>query len=298
MENQLLSVVVRTERPDIEEQRETLIMETSENKKLLKHLEDSLLREIAADQGNMLDNIDLIETLENIKSSANEVMTKLFLAEVTSADIDKLREGYRPVAERGAILFSVLADMATVNTMYQYSLITYVEVFIYSLRKSVPDPILIRRLKNIIPMLTRNVYNYGCTGIFERHKLLFSFQICVKIEQSVKNIDEKQLNFFIKGSMALEKSDRLNPTRWLSSSGWEDILKLANDFPDKFEQLPDDLQNNIEEWKRVMRVIKHSNNTKLIYLKEISFLWQEYNKNWLNTRISERIMILISNAKH
>lgn len=251
MENQLLSVVVRVERPDIEEQRETLILETSENKNLLQQLEDSLLREIAADQGNMLDNIDLIGTLENIKSRANEVMTKLFLAEVTSADIDKLREGYRPVAERGAILFFVLADMATVNAMYQYSLISYIEVFIHSLKRSLPDPLLVKRLQNIIPMLTKNVYDYGCTSIFERHQLLFSLQICVRIERSVGNVNQKQLDFFIKGSMALEKSPQVNPTRWLPQSGWEDVFKLASDFPDKFKQLPEELRDCEAEWKQV-----------------------------------------------
>lgn len=243
--------MVRSERPDIEEQRETLILEISENKRLLQNLEDTLLREITVDQGNMLDNIDLIETLERIKSSANEVMSKLYLAEVTASDINKLREGYCPVAERGAIMFSVLADMATVNSMYQYSLISYVEVFVHSLKRSLPDPVLTKRLKNIIPMLTKNVYDYGCTGIFERHKLLFSLQICVKIEQSLGNVRQEQLDFFIKGSMALEKSVKLNPTRWLPQTGWEDILKLASDFPDKFEQLPEELRDCAEDWKEV-----------------------------------------------
>ncbi|KYQ51703.1 Dynein heavy chain 10, axonemal [Trachymyrmex zeteki] len=250
LENQLLSVVVKTERPDIEEQRETLILETSENKNLLQQLENSLLREIAADQGSMVDNIELIETLENIKSSANEVMKKLLLAEITSADINKLRENYRPVAERGAILFSVLADMATVNAMYQYSLISYVEVFIHSLKRSLPDPVVTKRLKNIIPMLTKNVYDYGCTGIFARHKLLFSLQTCVKIEQNLGNVNQKQLEFFIKGSVVLEKVPKSNSTRWLPLSGWEDILKLASDFPEKFGQLPEEIRDHEDEWKK------------------------------------------------
>lgn len=244
-------MVVRTERPDIEEQRETLILEISENKNLLQQLEDSLLREIAVDRGTMVDNIELIETLENIKSSANEVMMRLLLAEVTSSDINKLRENYRPVAERGAILFSVLVDMATVNAMYQYSLISYVEVFIHSLKRSLPDLVVTKRLKNIIPMLTKNVYNYGCTGIFTRHKLLFSLQTCLKIEQSIGNVTQKQLDFFAKGSKVLEKSPRANPTRWLPLSGWEDILRLASDFSEKFEQLPEELRKYEDEWKKV-----------------------------------------------
>lgn len=73
LEDQLLSVVVRAERSDLEEQRESLIKETSANKSLLKQLEDSLLRELSSSTGNMLDNVDLIDTLENTKLKAGEV---------------------------------------------------------------------------------------------------------------------------------------------------------------------------------------------------------------------------------
>ncbi len=45
----------------------------SENKKLLKDLEDSLLRELATSQGNMLDNKELVSTLEETKAKASEV---------------------------------------------------------------------------------------------------------------------------------------------------------------------------------------------------------------------------------
>ncbi|CAG9765840.1 unnamed protein product [Ceutorhynchus assimilis] len=157
LEDQLLSVVVRNERPDLEEQREMLIAETSENKNLLQVLEDSLLRELSTTTGNMLDNVELVTTLENTKSKANEVMEKLELAAQTSKDIDKLRDVYRPVAKRGAILFFVLSDMAGVNAMYQYSLASYLEVFSFSLRKALPHTILDRRLQNIINTLTKNV---------------------------------------------------------------------------------------------------------------------------------------------
>lgn len=91
-------------------------------------------------------------------------MDKLKLAEKTALDIDRLRDGYRPAARRGAILFFVLSEMALVNSMYQYSLAAFLEVFGLSLKKSLPDSILMKRLKNIMDTLTFNIYNYGCTG--------------------------------------------------------------------------------------------------------------------------------------
>lgn len=210
LEDQLLSVVVRNERPDLEEQRESLIAETCKNKQLLQELEDSLLRELSTTTGNMLDNVELVNTLENTKTKAVEVKERLQLAATTSIEIDKFRDGYRSVAKRGAILFFVLSDMAGVNAMYQYSLGAYLGVFAYSLRKAMPHTILKKRLYNIISMLTTNVYDYGCTGIFEKHKLLFSFQMTVKIEENEAHVTQTELDFFIKVSVLSNFSYRFS----------------------------------------------------------------------------------------
>ncbi|XP_072908128.1 dynein axonemal heavy chain 10 [Hemitrygon akajei] len=249
LEDQLLSVIVAYERKELEEQRERLIKETSENKKLLKDLEDSLLRELATSTGNMLDNVELVETLEETKTKATEVSEKLNLAEKTAVDIDKLRDGYRPAAKRGAILFFVLSEMALVNNMYQYSLSSFLEVFDLSLRKSLPDSILQKRLRNIMNALTLNVYNYGCTGLFEKHKLLFSFNMTIKLEQAEQRVPQEELEFFLKGNISLAKSKQPKPCHWLPDQGWEDIVHLAESFPQLFASLPEDLQKNKEVWK-------------------------------------------------
>ncbi|XP_054466216.1 dynein axonemal heavy chain 10 [Anoplopoma fimbria] len=249
LEDQLLSVIMGFEKKELEEQRERLIQETSNNKKLLKNLGDSLLRELATSTGNMLDNTELVYTLEETKSKASEVSEKLQLAEKTSVDIDKLRDGYRPASKRGAILFFVLTEMALVNSMYQYSLASYLDVFDFSLRKSLPDSVLLRRLKNIMNTLTYSVYNYGCTGLFERHKLLFAFNLTIKIEQAEGRSPQEELEFFIKGNLSLEKSTRKKPCDWLANQGWEDIVKLAEVFPEQFGSLPDDVEKNSTDWK-------------------------------------------------
>uniref|UniRef100_T1JML4 Dynein-1, subspecies f n=1 Tax=Strigamia maritima TaxID=126957 RepID=T1JML4_STRMM len=249
LEDQLLSVIVGNERKELEEQRELLIKETSENKKLLKDLEDALLRELTTTTGNMLDNIELIDTLEETKVKADEVVEKLALAFRTTVDIDKLRGGYRPAAKRGSILFFVLADLALVNSMYQYSLAAYLDVFLYSLKKSLPDPMLHGRLENIIDMLTVNVYNYGCTGIFEKHKLLFSFQLTAKLEENENRLTSIELDFFIKGSTALEKSRFLKPHKWISDQSWEDAARMTELFKESFVDLLTDIENNEDHWK-------------------------------------------------
>ncbi|XP_077377243.1 dynein axonemal heavy chain 10-like [Festucalex cinctus] len=249
LEDQLLSVIMGFEKKELEEQREFLIQETSDNKKLLKNLGDTLLRELATSTGNMLDNTELVYTLEETKSKSSEVFEKLKLAVKTSVDIDVLRNGYRPAAKRGAILFFALTEMALVNSMYQYSLASYLEVFDFSLHKSPPNSGLPTRLDNIISTLTYNVYNYGCTGLFEKHKLLFSFNMAIKIEQAEGRVPQEELEFFIKGNLSLEKTSRQKTCNWLPDSSWEDVVKLSELFPGQFDNLPDSVCRNSSEWQ-------------------------------------------------
>lgn len=102
------------------------------------------------------------------------------MAQKTAVDIDKLRNGYRPAAKRGAILFFALTEMALVTSMYQFSLASYLAVFDFSLRKSLPDPDLHQRLTNIMSTLTYSVYNYGCTG----NALSPALSDCIDLKQT------------------------------------------------------------------------------------------------------------------
>eukprot|EP00975_Prorocentrum_lima_P034544 7260817-Prorocentrum_lima.AAC.1 len=63
----------------------------SENAQLLVSLEDSLLRELSNSQGNILDNGDLIATLDETKTKAVEIQGKLEQASFTKDEIGKAR---------------------------------------------------------------------------------------------------------------------------------------------------------------------------------------------------------------
>ncbi len=64
-------------------------------------------------------------------------------------------------------------------------------------------------------------------------------------------LNHDELDFFIKGNIALEKGARRKPYAWLSDQGWEDIQKLTTVVPDKFSSLADDIERNEQMWKEV-----------------------------------------------
>ena len=71
--------MINYERFDLEEQREKLIAETFEIKNLLKNLEETVLRGLSTSTGDILDNSEVLETLEETKRKAAEVNKFPFL---------------------------------------------------------------------------------------------------------------------------------------------------------------------------------------------------------------------------
>ncbi len=96
---------------------------------------------------------------------------------MTAAEIEETRIRYSPAAKRGAILFFVIASLSAITNMYEYSLASFLVVFNGSLHNSRRDASIEGRLRNIIDTLTYDVYAYTCLGLFERHKLMLSFQV-------------------------------------------------------------------------------------------------------------------------
>jgi len=249
LEDQLLNEVVRVERADLAEQKVTLVTEVSELSGMLKELEDTLLYELANSTGNILDNGDLIETLEQTKTKAVEISEKLEEAKSTAVEIDATCAAYRPVAKRGSILFFVMSSLATLNNMYELSLALYMVVFLQSLRRAEPDSNVELRLENIVATLTADCYAYTCRGIFETHKLMFSLQMTLQIQQGDGMVDRDQLDFFLKGNLALEKCKDPPPADFMSDTGWHDMQRLKTMNEGKFANLPQDIKDNYDEWK-------------------------------------------------
>ena len=156
------------------------------------------MKGLAESTGSLLDNEDLIQTLENTKTKSIEIGYSLKEGEKTAQEIEEARIGYISAAKRGAILFFVMKGLCTISEMYEYSLSSYMLVFLQSLRDSRKDNILENRLRNIIDKLTHNVYDYTCLGIFEVHKLTFSFQMTIMIMDGEGLLNRNELDFFLK----------------------------------------------------------------------------------------------------
>lgn len=257
LRDQLLNEVVGFERPELEAKRKQLVQETAQNRTELSELEDTLLSELSKKTDvPLVDNIPLIEVLEHAKSKSVSISNDLENAKVTSATIEANRESYKDVAKRGAILFFAMTGLHSISEMYEYSLSSYLQVFKNALETSRKDNVLQARLRNIKEKLTQLVYEFTCMGIFERHKLTFSFTMTTMILEgdldtskpdAEQNFSKTELDFFLKGNTSLDAVEA-KPNKWMLNNGWKDAVAL-NDLGGKWGSLIESLKDNEKQWK-------------------------------------------------
>lgn len=71
---------------------------------------------------------------------------------------------------------------------------------------SAKNPVLEKRLNTLRVEITLAVYTIISRGLFERHKLVFSFMLCIAIMQQEGKISDIQWSFLLRGPVGSKTS--------------------------------------------------------------------------------------------
>lgn len=185
---------------------------------------------LATATGSLLDNVELINTLDASKTTWEEVNAMLAAAEETSRKIESTSQQYRPCSVRASLLFFVLADLSRVDGMYQFSLDAYTDLFSLSITDSPKSDMLLERIRQLNDYHTYAMYKYTSRGLFERHKLLLSLQMTSRVLAAASALDNTEFGFFLCGGTVLDRSTQpTNPdSAWISEEAWDNITELEN----------------------------------------------------------------------
>ncbi|XP_044576956.1 dynein axonemal heavy chain 7 [Cotesia glomerata] len=249
LEDQLLGIVVAKERPDLESERNSLIIQGAANKKLLKETENKILEILSVAEGNILDDEDGVTVLTSSKVLSNDIQAKQAAAEVTEKSINSTRLQYTSIAEYSTILFFTIAVLAKIDPMYQYSLAWFVNLFKMSIDTTGQSESLEVHLKELTKNFTRSLYINICRSLFEKDKLLFSLLLSVQLMDKLKShIPPAQWIFLLTGGVGLDNPFP-NPCSWLPAKLWDELCRL-DDVPG-FKGIKVSFETENKFWKNL-----------------------------------------------
>ena len=192
LEEQMLVDVVIQLRPEVEAQRDELTMNLAKLETDKRDVEIKILKTLAeSNEETILDGDDLILILETSKEKAEIIKEKLQLAIEVEVQIVETRNQFKRVSIRGAILYFVITDLAMIDPMYQYSLGYVKKLFNDAIRDTEKWEDIDEHIKLLINFITKTIYNNICRGLFENHKMIYSFLICTSILRNDNKIGKQ-----------------------------------------------------------------------------------------------------------
>lgn len=191
LEEQMLNQFVMQEMPDLQKKKDAIVQSNAQAAKTLREIEEKILYNLTKNSEikMILEDDTLINVLDDSKVTSDDIKVRQAEAAITEREIDKSRENFRPIAYRAQILFFCIVDLAVIDPMYQYSLQWFANLFSSSIENSQKSNDHLLRINNLNHHFTLNLYENICRSLFERHKLLFSFSMTIKILQAEDKID-------------------------------------------------------------------------------------------------------------
>ncbi|KYK67573.1 ATPase family associated with various cellular activities (AAA) domain-containing protein, partial [Toxoplasma gondii TgCatPRC2] len=203
LEEQLLIEAVKQENPELEEQRDALVVAIAEDTRRKHKIEEDILTLLAGVTGDILVDDRLVDVLAASKRMSDDLRKRLQVAEETTLTLDRARDLFRGVAARGALLYFVVAALSRLNAVYRQSLNAFLRVFRHVLEETQGEKRNVAQRVTVLQReLTLQVYRRTCHGLFERHKFCFAFLLALTIDKRGGVASKEAYDFLVRGCPA------------------------------------------------------------------------------------------------
>ncbi|GLC77190.1 hypothetical protein PLESTF_001896200 [Pleodorina starrii] len=250
LEDQLLGIVVAKERPELEEEKNKLIITGAENSRKLLEIEDQILATLSANQGSILDDGEAVSMLQTSKQLSDEIAVKQQDAAKTEQAIDKARTAYQPIAKHVSVLYFCVAELLNIDPMYAFSLTYFIQLFLRAIEESPHSQIVQKRLTFLQDHFTFFLYVNVCRALFEKDKLLFAFTLAASIQVAAGSLPPNLVRFMVTGALSMDNPHPNPSPGWLSDQAWSNLCELEG-MSEAFSGLRESILLHNDRWHTV-----------------------------------------------
>lgn len=229
LEQKLLSLVINHERPDIEQKKKACLEQERTLKVEIAKLEEKLLTELANSSGNILENKELLESLNNTKIKSSKISESLEQSKLLQQKLESERNIYLPLATKGTEIFLQLKEFTRMNHMYAFSLQEFTLVFKQNLQSSAGGSNEVSKINELVLSLQSSLFKMTFTRfgycMFKKDKLTLALHLIRRIPDACS---EDEYNFLLGRTNSSDSKARLPP--WADDSSQELFGKYCASF--------------------------------------------------------------------
>uniref|UniRef100_A0A3Q1J7D9 Cytoplasmic dynein 2 heavy chain 1 n=1 Tax=Anabas testudineus TaxID=64144 RepID=A0A3Q1J7D9_ANATE len=231
LRGQLLALTIQQEKPELETEKTRLLQQEEDKKIQLAQLEESLLETLATAQGNILENRELIDSLNQTKASSALIQESLLESHRLQASLDQERDAYLPLAESASKMYFVITDLSKINNMYRFSLASFLRLFQRALQETDSTE---ARIAALEASLKNMVYEYVCRSLFKADQLMFAMHFVKGMYP--KLFQENEWDVFT-GSIVGEMFKKEEFPSWIDQERHGAVAIFKATFPALYQSL-------------------------------------------------------------
>jgi len=229
LEGQLLGLTLQQEQPELEEKKSTLLQQEEDLKVQLADLEKQLLQTLATSQGSLLENKELLDSLNASQVKSQTVAAGLAHSRELQASLDVQREMYRPIAKRGSTMYFLIKDLSTINHMYRFSLSVFTTLFKKALNQDTPAGDITTRITLLSGALLDLVLSYVARSLFNADRLMLGMHMARHMKPEA--VQPEEWDFFLGKPHVDVTSSQVSRPPWVHESCAAAFALLAANFP-------------------------------------------------------------------
>uniref|UniRef100_A0A3Q1HTI5 Cytoplasmic dynein 2 heavy chain 1 n=1 Tax=Anabas testudineus TaxID=64144 RepID=A0A3Q1HTI5_ANATE len=234
LRGQLLALTIQQEKPELETEKTRLLQQEEDKKIQLAQLEESLLETLATAQGNILENRELIDSLNQTKASSALIQESLLESHRLQASLDQERDAYLPLAESASKMYFVITDLSKINNMYRFSLASFLRLFQRALQAKKETDSTEARIAALEASLKNMVYEYVCRSLFKADQLMFAMHFVKGMYP--KLFQENEWDVFT-GSIVGEMFKKEEFPSWIDQERHGAVAIFKATFPALYQSL-------------------------------------------------------------
>ena len=250
LQNQILDIVLKSERPEVNQKKEELIKAQREYKVQLRQLEEDLLTALNS-EGNLLENNEVMTRLEDIKKKSFEISEEVSKSEDIMKELESTMNEYAPLANKASRIYFALDSLEVIHYLYRYSLSFFMDILNFVINckemQEFPKNMYSERQSKIIQLLFKEIYHRVGYSLLNKDKQILAMRLAqISLGDKFKN--EINLLLKINSNIMSDASDISNEilNGKLTLNQKKQLSELNKSEP--FTGIVSEITSNAELW--------------------------------------------------